>query len=61
MKTRVQTLTSFRGLKYFKHLGKIVMTAASNQLVTSARSNDQMCACLCCCTPTNERTEVYVT
>jgi hypothetical protein len=46
---------------FLGNLENELMTAAFNQLTFTSRRSELVCACLCCCRPTNERTDVYVT
>ena len=50
------------GLKYFYRIAKkVMMTATTKQPSIASRKSDPMCACMCCCKPAIERTDVYVT
>ena len=37
-----------------------MISKQSNQTIAATKA-ERMCACLCCCMPSNERTVVYVT
>jgi hypothetical protein len=56
-----QMLTSLPHKSIFSTSKTVAMKATSDQLIFVSRKADQVCACLCCCRPANERTVVYVT
>jgi len=52
---------SARGQEYFVGTVREVVMTTTTKPINASRRNDQVCACLCCCKPTIERTDVYVT